>query len=74
MYANRIQQYSFMARRPAKAKPAAVAVVPSGFAVCPLTLVTPNAWQQQIYRLAYEQARAAVEVPQHYRRLFSVWN
>jgi hypothetical protein len=74
MYANRIRQYPLMARRPAKASPTAVASIPPGFAVCPPSLLTPNAWQQQIYRLAYEKARATVEVPRHYRRMFSVWN
>jgi hypothetical protein len=37
-----------------------------------LTAVT--AWQQEVYRLAYERARAAAQVPRHHRQLFSVWN
>ena len=31
------------------------------------------AWQE-IYRLAQERARQALEVPRHHRRFFSVWN
>ena len=48
--------------------------VPPGFAVCPPQLMAAGAWQQQIYRLAYEQALAAVQLPRHHRWLFSVWN
>jgi hypothetical protein len=48
--------------------------VPQGFAVCPPQLMTANPWQQEIYRLAYERALAAIQVPRHHRWLFSVWN
>jgi ADP-glucose pyrophosphorylase len=37
-------------------------------------MATANTVQQQIYRLAYQRAQAAVQVPRHYRLLFSVWN
>jgi hypothetical protein len=47
--------------------------VPQGFAVCPPQLATANAWQQEIYRLAYERALAATQIPRHHR-LLSVWN
>jgi hypothetical protein len=33
-----------------------------------------HAWQLEIYRLAYEQAKAATAVPRYHRMLFSVWN
>jgi hypothetical protein len=49
-------------------------VVPQGFVVCPPQLALANAAQQEIYRLAYERAKAAVQMPRHHRLLFSVWN
>ncbi len=46
--------------------------VPVGFVVAPQFLLgQPAAWQVQLYQAAYQQARAAAEVPKHYRRLFS---
>jgi hypothetical protein len=50
-----------------------VNVVPPGFAVFPVHLAGPTGWQREIYRLAYEQAKAAVEIPRHHR-LLTVWN
>jgi hypothetical protein len=41
-----------------------------------ILVVSPGqhaAWQE-IYRLAAERARQALEVPRHHRRFFSVWN
>ena len=31
-------------------------------------------WQQQLLRIAYERARAALQPPRHHARFFSVWN
>lgn len=46
--------------------------VPTGFVVCsPFAAV--QSWQQQLYRLAYEEARARLQVPRHHR-LLSAWN
>jgi hypothetical protein len=56
------------------AQPASAPSVPHGFVVCPLAMLATGGWQQEIYRLAYERAKAAAEVPRHHRRLFSVWN
>jgi hypothetical protein len=50
------------------------ATVPEGFVVCPTALMSVQGWQQQIYRLAYERAKAAAAIPRHHRVLFSVWN
>jgi hypothetical protein len=71
MQANRIRHLQ-ASPRPAAAKSSGL-TVPPGFAICPLPLAT-TAWQQEIYRLAYEQARAATAVPRYHRMLFSVWN
>ena len=41
-----------------------------------ILVVSPDqhaAWQQ-IYRLAEERARKALEPPRHHQRFFSVWN
>jgi hypothetical protein len=73
MAANRISRH----RSPssgASSPSAAAAPIPNGFVVCPLQLAAAQPWQQEIYRLAYERARAAVETPRHYRLLFSCWN
>jgi|HubBroStandDraft_6_1064221.scaffolds.fasta_scaffold1974787_1 hypothetical protein len=73
MYANRIRNWQPV-RRPAKPRPMPkpVAKLPAGFVVAPQFLLgQPAAWQVQLYQAAYQQARAAAEVPQHYRRLFS---
>ena len=77
MAVNRISQFQTRQGVPSKKQSAAMpsaASVPQGFAVCPPQLMTANAWQQEIYRLAYERALAAVQVPRHHRWLFSVWN
>ncbi len=50
-------------------------MVPVGFVVAPVFVVAPPvAWQLELYRVAYEQARAAAAIPRHHRQLFSVWN
>ena len=76
---NRISQYFPTRRATAMSENAPFKkphgpVVPQGFVVCPPQVVLANAWQQEIYRLAYERAKAAVQVPRHHRLLFSVWN
>ena len=80
MAANRIHRFQSVAQRFSTAAPKAAATamkaasIPQGFVVCPPAMTPAVAWQQEIYRLAYERAKAAAEVPRHYRRLFSVWN
>jgi hypothetical protein len=73
MAANRIRPHQSLARRPRAAQQPAVAI-PNGFVLCPTQLATVAGWQQEIYRLAYERAKAAAEIPGHHRRLFCVWN
>jgi hypothetical protein len=73
MAANRIRRYSSVARAASIAQ-SAVETIPQGFALCPPQLAATNAWQQEIYRLAYQRAQAAAQIPRHHRRLFSVWN
>ena len=48
--------------------------IPVGFVVCPPQLSGFSAWQQEIYRLAYERAKAELQIPRHHRQLFCVWN
>ena len=48
--------------------------IPLGFVFCPPQLSGLSAWQQEIYRLAYERAKAQLQVPRHHRQLFCVWN
>lgn len=68
-------------RAPAKARPStkpATLQAPQGFVAVPTPQATGGManltpWQQEIYRLAYERAKAAA-TPLHYRRFFSVWN
>ena len=73
MHANRIRHVH--ERRPSVSGPKLdPPTIPPGFAVCPPELMAAQAWQQEIYRLAYEQAKSAVQVPRHHRMLFSVWN
>jgi hypothetical protein len=48
--------------------------IPLGFVLCPPQLTGLSAWQQEIYRLAYERAKAQLQVPRHHRQLFCVWN
>lgn len=49
---------------------------PAGFAVCPALLMQPDFQSrcQEIYRLAYEKARAEVFRAKLERRFFSNWN
>ena len=48
--------------------------IPKGFVFWPPQLSGFSAWQQEIYRLAYERAKAETQVPRHHRQLFCVWN
>jgi hypothetical protein len=48
--------------------------IPLGFVFCPPQLSGLSAWQQEIYRLAYERAKAELQIPRHHRQLFCVWN
>ena len=73
MQANRIRHYQPRFRIMAEPQRPAPAI-PPGFAVCPPHLATAHTWQQEIYRRAYEQAKATAEIPRHYRRMFSTWN
>jgi hypothetical protein len=73
MQANRITGYLSQAVLPKPSAPTAP-VVPQGFVFLPGHLSGLSAWQQEIYRLAYERAQAAVRIPRHHRQLFSVWN
>ncbi len=73
MYANRIRNWQ-PARRAAKPRPMSNSTPkpPTGFVVAPQFLLgQPAAWQVQLYQAAYERARAAAEVPRHYRRFAS---
>ncbi len=76
MYANRIRNWNTPRR---EAKPGTQGnpsvSMPVGFVIAPVFMLGPHAaWQAQLYQAAYERARAAAEVPRHYRRFFSVWN
>lgn len=73
MATNRLQSTSSGNLRTAPVQPSAP-VVPPGFTVCPPQLTAGSTWQQEIYRLAYEQAKAAAAIPRHHRMLFAVWN
>lgn len=59
-------------------RPAAPAVWTGGFVVCPLPvrahLGEPGGWALEIYRLAYEQAQAALRPSWHDRTLVSSRN
>ena len=71
MFANRIHKW----QAPALPQTAPGKTAPVGFAVAPEFLLAQTAdWQQQLYRSAYERACAAVAIPRHHRRFFSVWN
>jgi hypothetical protein len=74
MGANRITAHATGAPRAPKASHVAPPSIPHGFVVCPPHLMTAAAWQQEIYRLAYERARAQMAIPRHHRMLFCVWN
>jgi hypothetical protein len=75
MFANRIHNGK-PARREGNSGPTGVPTVtlPVGFVIAPMFMGQQAAWQAQLYQAAYERARAAAEVPRHYRRFFSVWN
>jgi hypothetical protein len=53
----------------------APALSAAGFTVCPLAVCPVGAdagrWAQDVYRLAYEQARAALLPPRHERLLLA---
>lgn len=70
---NRIAKHMF-APIPPRQPQTVMSMIPPGFAICPPQIATAQSWQQEIYRQAYEQAVAAVQVPRHHRLLFSVWN
>jgi hypothetical protein len=80
MSANRITRYltrmdAFLPPSHPEPQPAAQAPQPpAGFVVCPLHVAVASAWQQEVYRRAYEDAVARTQVPQIYRRMFSSWN
>jgi hypothetical protein len=81
MSTNRITRYTdrmsayFPAEQPYQPPQAQPAPVPpAGFVVCPLHVAVAQAWQQEVYRRAYEEAVAATQVPRHIRRMFSSWN
>jgi hypothetical protein len=78
MAANRISRHLNRERAapkpPLSAPNSSVPSIPTGFVFCPPQLAGGSAWQQEIYRLAYERAKAALQVPRHHRRLFCVWN
>lgn len=73
MAANRIRRDSPRARAASTAS-IAEEMIPQGFALCPPQLAAASPWQQEIYRLAYQRAQAAAQIPRHHRLLFSVWN
>ncbi len=73
MFANRIRNWQ-PARRPARPRPMTnpAPKLPTGFVAAPQFLLgQPAAWQVQLYQAAYQQARAAAEVPRHHRRFFA---
>ncbi len=46
-----------------------------GFIMCPLPLRPQSGgWMEEVYRLAYEQAKACVLPPWHERNLFTCMN
>jgi hypothetical protein len=73
MTANRIRRYESSFRKPVPAVSATVSI-PPGFVLCPPQFAAVGGWQAEIYRLAYERAKAATQIPRHHRLLFSVWN
>lgn len=72
-YLNRMEAYfpQFETDPPLQAQ---APVPPAGFVVCPLHMAVAAAWQQEVYRRAYEDAVARTQVPRIYRRMFSSWN
>ena len=73
MDANRITPF-FASSKPKKAPKPSGWSVPPGFVACPAIFGGMQAWQQAIYRLAYDLAQADVQLPRHHRELFAVWN
>ena len=60
-------------------KPAAPAIGPEGFMVCPLALLQSQSpaqqnWQSALYQLAFEQAQAVLRPSLPERDLLAVWN
>jgi hypothetical protein len=49
------------------------AILPAGFAVCPMGLVQ-SVWQQQLYQAAFERAQATLAPPRHHRLNLECWN
>ncbi len=74
MATNRMLGYRTPASRAPRPVKNPAASIPPGFVVCPPQWAVANSWQQQIYRLAYERAKAEAEIPRHHRLLFAVWN
>jgi len=76
MYHNRISHHFDRLSSFVPAAPVAVGVAASasaGMIIVPVT-VHPGSWQAQLYRMAYEQARAELAPPRHHTRFFTVWN
>ncbi len=75
MQRNRIREEIENYRLP---RPAAPAITPAGFVLCPLPLhgQTPQQcwWQQCLYQLAFEQAVAVAQPSLLERDLLGVWN
>jgi hypothetical protein len=74
---NRISRHQWQESAP---QPVAV-MAPQGFVVCPTTILSGAAatgwtWHQEIFRIAYEVARAsrAAASADYHHRLFSNWN
>ncbi len=81
MFANRITRYSnrmdAFLPPPPPSQPQVTAQTPAppaGFVVCPLHVAVATAWQQEVYRRAYEDAVARAQTPRIFRRMFSNWN
>lgn len=73
MFTNRLTSYL----EELEAAPSAPVIPPeSGFAIRPLffAVAVPVPWQMDIYRLAYEQAKAAVEARQRVGVMAHRWN
>ncbi len=58
-------------------RPQVAAFNPNAFCACPLCLVMGGSamqWQQRVYQLAYEEAKAVVKPSILERDLLGVWN
>ncbi len=60
-------------------QPAAPAIAPGSFMVCPIVLaqtmtLAHQFWQMAIYQVAFEQAQASMRSALPDRRLLTVWN